>query len=243
MLARYVPASPEGVNLEVETREGSAFVSLVGFQFQHCRVMGVPWPGHTDFAEVNLRFYVRTVSLGGAGGAASQRGVVFIREFVPKPIIAYVARKFYNEPYLAAPCAARIAQSTSTISAEYSLTFGAPTPVEYTFRVEARKPVVRPDSKSVEHWFKEHRWGFGMLPPRRGGAPRGVAYEVIHPTWGIYPVERCEVKVDFAAVYGPDWGFLSGTEPANVVLAQGSEVAVFPPRRALAVHWGMKSSS
>ncbi len=278
MLKPYLPVAPEGSTLEVDTREDpgsrspSAFVSLVAFEFLRCRVMGVPWPGHTDFAEINLRFYVRA---GGPSSArdvrtsapsrpasplpssADRRGVVFIREFVPKPLIAWAAKRFYNEPYMAAPVTSRITQDTRTITAEYSLTHSPSqregaggrvqpalaAPSIHTLRITGRKPVVRPGPGTVEHWFKEHSWGFGMRPAPAGkpGAPaRPLVYEVIHPTWGVYPVESLDVRFDFASVYGPDWGFLSGSKPSSVVFAAGSEVAVFPPRAGVGVRWGVK---
>ncbi len=242
VLAPYIPVGPAGAPIELDTTlpggDGkSAYVSLVAFQFQRCRVLGVPWPGHTDFPEINLRFYVR---------CAGQRGVVFIREFVPRPAIAWIARKVYNEPYTAAPVSGRITQDTRTITAEYAVRFAAgsdPTRArEHTLSVTGRKPVSRPASSAPEHWFKEHNWGFGMLPPRRPDQPpRGRAYEVIHPIWGIYPVERHSIDFDFAALYGPDWGFLSGSRPVSVVLAAGSEVAVFPARGQMSVRWGIRA--
>src|SRR5262245_23022935 len=57
--------------LDLDTRDGQAFVSLVAFDFLDTRVLGVPWPGYRNFPELNLRFYVRH------GG---ERGVMFIRE-------------------------------------------------------------------------------------------------------------------------------------------------------------------
>jgi uncharacterized protein YqjF (DUF2071 family) len=275
MLTPYLPVAPGGAGstLEIDTRDDlsplggprapQAFVSLVAFQFQNCRVLGIPWPGHTDFPEINLRFYVRT---GGKGSAGGQRGVVFIREFVPKPMIAWAAKKFYNEPYLAAPITSRITQDTRTITAEYSLSFPVPeggarsrlgaasglahttpstrsdTPT-HTLRISAQKPVTRPPPTSIEHWFKEHTWGFGMRPPPAGKPnqpARPLVYEVIHPIWGIYPVQSHDIRFDFGAVYGPDWGFLSGSQPVSVVLAAGSEVAVFPPRGEVGVRWSMR---
>src|SRR5688572_29057707 len=86
------PRLPPG--LALDTRDGQAFVSLVAFQFLDTRVLGIPWPGYRHFAELNLRFYVRQ---------GTERGVVFLREFVPQRFVAWVARWVYNEPYLAAP--------------------------------------------------------------------------------------------------------------------------------------------
>ena len=248
LLAAYLPVGPEGETLELDTRDdlvqGSremrAFVSLVGFQFQQCRVMGVAWPGHTDFPEINLRFYVRTVG-------SRQRGVVFIREFVGKPLIAWVAKTIYNEPYVAADCWGKVTQDVRRVHVEYGVKWppgraiAGAAKTEQVFKISGNKPVARPAAGSVDHWFKEHSWGFGMKPARRAGQPaRGMAYEVIHPTWGVYPVESYEVKFDFASVYGVDWGFLSGSTPVSVLLAVGSEVAVFPARSGVGVRWGVK---
>ena len=46
---------------------------------------------HSNFEEVNLRFYVRRQE-----GSEVRRGVVFIREMVPRRAIAFVARTFYK---------------------------------------------------------------------------------------------------------------------------------------------------
>src|SRR3954447_19559316 len=68
---------PPGLALDL--RDGHAFVSLVAFEFLDTRVLGVGWRGSRDFAELTLRFYARH---------GSERGVVFIREFVPQRLIA-----------------------------------------------------------------------------------------------------------------------------------------------------------
>lgn len=82
------PHLPPGT--ELDRRDGSAWASLVGFQFHDTRVLGVSWPGYRHFPEWNLRFYVRH---------NGERGVCFVREFVPQRFVATVARVLYNEPY------------------------------------------------------------------------------------------------------------------------------------------------
>ena len=64
---------------------------------------GCAAPFHTDFEEVNLRFYVRRRAPDGW-----RRGVVFIKEIVPRRLIATVARARYNEPYSAMPMRHRV---------------------------------------------------------------------------------------------------------------------------------------
>jgi len=92
-LAPFVPAGTE-----LDFWNGKTYVSLVGFLFQNARVRGIAVPFHRHFEEVNLRFYVRHNADDGW-----RRGVVFIKEFVPRRAIACIARAFYNENYFALP--------------------------------------------------------------------------------------------------------------------------------------------
>jgi uncharacterized protein YqjF (DUF2071 family) len=200
---------PPGLSLDL--RDGNAFVSLVAFEFLHARVFGIPWPGYRNFAELNLRFYVRQ---------GERRGVVFIREFVPQRFVALMARLLYNEPYLAAPLWATHVESADEIRMEYRLRFAGR---EQRIAVTGGKPAVRPAEDSVEHFFKEHHWGYGTT--RSGQA---IRYEVAHPVWDVYPVRSYQLDFDFATVYGPEWGFLQQATPTSTVLAVGSAVSVFP---------------
>ena len=43
---------PPGLALDL--KDGSAFVSLVAFEFLDTRVLGVGWPGYRNFGELNL---------------------------------------------------------------------------------------------------------------------------------------------------------------------------------------------
>src|SRR6185295_8830913 len=68
------------------------------FQFQNVRFLGVAWPGHTNFPEINLRYYVRR-----AVGSEIRRGVVFVREIVPRRAVSIIANRLYNENYITRP--------------------------------------------------------------------------------------------------------------------------------------------
>jgi hypothetical protein len=83
--ALLMPLLPAGV--ELDDWNGAHHVSAVGFLFLGTRVLGVPVPFHADFEEVNLRFYVRRES-----GGSLRRGVVFVRELVPRRLIALIGR-------------------------------------------------------------------------------------------------------------------------------------------------------
>jgi uncharacterized protein YqjF (DUF2071 family) len=202
--------------LELDTRAGQAFVSLVAFDFLDTRVLGVPWPGYRNFAELNLRFYVHR---------GAERGVMFIREFVPQRLVAWLARTIYNENYLAAPLRSTFREELDRLTVEHRLTWGGRV---HTISVTAGKRALRPLETSDEHFFKEHHWGF--CADRRG---RLIRYEVDHPVWEVYPVHSYQVDLDWAMVYGPEWQVLEGQPPYSKVLAVGSPVAVFPKGEVL----------
>lgn len=196
---------------ELDTINGNAFVSLVAFDFLDTRVCGIRWPGFVNFSEINLRFYVRHRGV---------RGVAFVREFVPPQAVATLARAIYNEPYRAAPMTSRVQSSDDGIIVDHTLTLDGET---HSLRISADAATVRPAEDSIEHFFKEHDWGFGTS---RGG--RLIRYRVEHPTWDIHPVRSFELHWDWEKVYGPQWAFLQNAQPYSVILAVGSAVRVFP---------------
>ena len=203
------PHLPPGT--ELDRRDGSAWCSLVGFQFLDTRVLGVGWPGFRHFSEWNLRFYVRR---------GEERGVCFVREFVPRWLVATLARVVYNEPYRAARMTMAVDDFAAAVTARYTVEWGGRV---HSLRAVGAKPAVRPGTESAEHWFKEHSCGYGT--GRRGAL---IRYEVTHPEWDVYPVTDFAADVDWGVLYGPAWGPMTGRAPASVVLAAGSAVSVYP---------------
>jgi len=209
ILEAHLPAG-----LALDMRGGAAFASLVAFDFLDTRVWGFAWPGVHSFPEVNLRFYVRQ---------GNRRGVVFIREFVPQPVVSWLARALYNEPYLVAPIESAVKDEPSGISTVRCLRWRGR---DHRIEVVGDRHASTPAPESEEHFFKEHHWGFGR--DRHG---RTLGYEVRHPVWDIYPLRSWSLDLDWAQVYGPAWGGLSNEKPASVMLAAGSSVSVYPRGR------------
>ena len=203
------PHLPAG--LALDTRGGTAFASLVAFDFLDTRVLGVPWPGFRDFPELNLRFYVKQ---------GSRRGVVFIREFVPRLLVSWLARALYHEPYLVAPIDSRVDEGGAAVTTVRCLRWHGR---DHRIEVTGDRPAGQPSEDSDEHFFKEHSWGYGTS--RRG---KLIRYEVSHPEWDVYPVREFAADVDWGTLYGPEWAVMNGAAPASVVLARGSEISVFP---------------
>ncbi|MBZ0202837.1 MAG: DUF2071 domain-containing protein [Ignavibacteria bacterium] len=198
---------PKG--LTADTIDGNAFVSLVAFDFLETRIKGIKVPYHVNFPEINLRFYVKN---------KEKRGVVFIREFVPRAAIPLVANLIYNEKYKAIKMTSSIAKK-GTIFLNHAINYNKK---NYSIDLEAENNPQLPAINSTEHFFKEHEWGFGTS---RDGKP--LVYRVEHPFWDIYPIIKFKHDFDFGAIYGAKWDFLNLLDPYNITFAKGSEVKVF----------------
>jgi hypothetical protein len=196
---------------EPDLRDGSAFVSLVAFDFKKVRVRGIPWPA---FSEINLRYYVHH---------QGRRGVAFVREFVPSRMVSFVARTLYNEPYVRAPMSSSVKDEDERRTIEHQLVWAGTT---YRLRATARLAPLLPDENSVEHFFKEHELGYGRT---RGGEL--VTYRVEHPRWQVLPDPQVKLEWNFAQIYGAEWSMLDGARPYAVTVALGSEVSVAPRER------------
>jgi uncharacterized protein YqjF (DUF2071 family) len=206
LVASHLPSG-----LEPDLREGRAFASLVAFDFRDTRVFGVHWPTCTNFPEVNLRLYVRRRD-------GSDRGVLFVREFVTQPWFAWFARTLYQEPYRATSMTSGVDRTEEGITLTHRWTVQGRTQVA---RATADAESFIPSADSTEAFFKERRWGYGKT---RDG--KLLRYEVRHPLWAIHRVRSLQVEVDWAAAYGEPWGALRGAEPFSTMVVAGSEVSV-----------------
>jgi len=208
-LASWLPAG-----MELDLYHGRCYVSLVGFLFDRVRVLGLPIPFHTRFEEVNLRFYVTRTEPNGT----RRRGVVFIREFVPRAAITLIANSLYEEPYATLPMCHSIASTPGGLTVSYSWRCNK---AWHSLAVEA-DPTPQPIAPgSEEEFITEHYWGYTK---RSRGATS--EYGVQHPRWQVYPIRNAAIQADFAALYGTAFAALNGQPPASILLAEGSEVTV-----------------
>ncbi|HEV7218529.1 MAG TPA: DUF2071 domain-containing protein [Terriglobales bacterium] len=209
LLLRYVPPGTE-----VDSWSGKAFVSLVAFRFLNTRVFGVRFPFHCNFTEVNLRFYVRRRERSEV-----RRGVVFIREIVPRRAIAAVARGFYNERYLALPMSHRLNSNSANITAEYGWkSEGGWNKIH----LSAKGDPALPKNDSLEQFITEHYWGYA-----RGKNDTCIEYRVQHPQWRVWKATEAAFEGNAEEVYGKDFSAILRQQPSSAFLAEGSEVAVY----------------
>lgn len=210
--AVLAPLVPRGVELDLWQRE--ALVSMVGFRFLETRLLGVPVPGHRDFEEVNLRFYVRRKV-----GDEWRRGVTFIREIVPRRAIAATARLFYHEPYVAMPMRHRILRRSYRYEWQWQGRWNSLT-------AEVKGDPAPLATGSAEEFIFEHYWGYTRQ--RDGGT---IEYRVEHPRWEVWPVTTCGLDCGVATLYGAAFVEPLGAAPRSAFVAVGSPVTVHWPRR------------
>ena len=207
ILRSRVPAATE-----LDTRHGRTFVSVVGFRFLETRVLGIPIPFHRNFDEVNLRFYVRREHPDGL-----RRGVVFIKEVVPRAAIAWVARNVYNENYVALPMRHHIALPQVSYEWNHAATWSR-------LAVTCSGEAFLPDEDSEETFITEHYWGYAL---QQDGAT--LEYQVEHPRWNVWRSSTSSLDGDVDRLYGSELGsFLKG-KPSSAFVADGSTVVVRKP--------------
>ncbi len=211
------PFLPAGTQLD--RWQERIFLSLVGFRFLRTKVFGISFPWHCNFEEINLRFYVRRTE-----GDEIRRGVVFIREIVPRWAIAKVARTFYNENYHACPMSHRIERANGApVSAEYSW---KSTGGWNRMRAQVEGSPALPKPGSQEEFITEHYWGYAAQP--NGGC---VEYRVAHPQWRVWRSDDGGFEGNVEEIYGPAFAEELGKKPASAFLAEGSPVSVYRGRR------------
>lgn len=209
ILGELVPAGTE-----LDTFDRKTFVSIVGFQFLDTRVLGVPVPFHRHFDEVNLRFYVRRYGRDGL-----RRGVVFVKEIVPRAAIAWVARRAYNENYVALPMwhEDEVGQRPEP-RVRYCWESGCH---RNHFGVRVVGCPYLPDEASEESFITEHYWGYVR---QRAGTT--LEYRVEHSRWRVWRASETEFDCNVSTLYGARFAPFLAESPRSAFLAEGSAVTV-----------------
>ena len=203
---------PKGT--EIDIWNGKCYISLVGFRFENVKLLGVKVPFHINFEEINLRFYVKRFENG-----EWKRGVVFIKEIVPKPALSFIANSVYKEHY-------------ETLPLKYSITENKKEKVDFVYQwktekkwntilVETEKNPIEIEINSEAEFITEHYFGYTKV-----NNEKTFEYEVKHPRWKQHQVTNHYLDVDFKRTYGNDFEFLNHQKPISVMLAAGSEISV-----------------
>jgi uncharacterized protein YqjF (DUF2071 family) len=197
------------VGTELDLWDGRCFVSMVGFHFLDTRVLGIAVPFHRDFLEVNLRFYVKRDT-----GSEVRRGVVFVKEIVPRLALALVANVVYNENYIALPMA--FAESEQALS--YAWTHRGE---RCELKATRQGDPSLPGEGSEEQFITEHYWGYAS---QRDGST--MEYQVEHPPWRVTRGVDGVLTGDVSRLYGAELAPLLKGAPSSCFIAEGSPIVV-----------------
>lgn len=213
ILEKYVPPGTE-----LDFFEGKCYVSFIGFMFEKVRVLGLKIPFHSDFEEVNLRFYVRRFENG-----TWKRGAVFISEIVPKLAISLVANTFYNEHYRTLPMKhlLEVREKSREFIYQWKVNNNW-----NTIQIETQINPIEIEVDSEAEFITEHYFGYNKV-----SETETIEYQVTHPRWQQYEVIKNNSKIDFAGVYGKEFAFIKELEPTSVFLAVGSKISIEDKRK------------
>jgi uncharacterized protein YqjF (DUF2071 family) len=217
---------------EPDLHDGQSYISIVGFQFENVRLFGLRIPGHTNFPEINLRYYVRRKVAGDL-----RRGVVFAREIVPRGAVSIVANHLYNESYITRPMRREIKIAGPELAPGDSLSYAwnsncgrsrlsAHRAHNNLLAAQVAAPLALPVPCSLEEFIVEHYWGYTH---GRNGQTR--EYQVAHNPWRVAPAKNIKWNCDIAATYHPPLAEFLTTPPTSAIISEGSPIQVFRGKR------------
>lgn len=198
---------------ELDFFDGTCYCSMVGFLFANTRLLGVPVPFHQTFEEVNLRFYVRYND-----GGNWKRGVVFVKEIVPRHMITLVANTLYGEHYTTHAMCHRRLVGKQGIDLEYAWKVKG---VWNYLKAETALDTTPIAPGSEAEFITEHYLGYTRKRENLSGE-----YGVAHPRWDIYPVNSYDCLIDAQTLYGAAFREVLQQQPSSVFVAKGSKVKV-----------------
>jgi uncharacterized protein YqjF (DUF2071 family) len=206
-----LPFLPKGVELDLFNNK--CYVSLVGFMFKNTKIFSIPIPKFGTFEEINLRFYVVKRE-----NNTIKRGVVFINETIPYPIVAWMANKLYKEHYTVVPTKHTKLRFEHT----QSITFEWEVEKNWlSMAVTSSNQSESMKKDSLEQFIFEHYYGYTKVNDYKT-----EEYKLQHPSWKTRKVLDHKIACDFEVMYGKAFAVLNQTEPEGVFIADGSSVGI-----------------
>ena len=210
LLAPRLPA-----HTELDFYNDRTMVSLLGLRFSSPSIHGLPLPFYREYAQVNLRFYVRRRIERGNW----RRGVVFIKQIVPYRPVAWAARGLFHETVVARSMD-QISRSEGpeAILTEYGWRSGEQ---RYFIQAVYLDQPAFPDPGSEEEFLLERYWGYSR---QKDGSC--LEYRFSHPPWQICKAVAAEASAGLGDFYGPPFLGILGGRPRSAFAAGGSKVTL-----------------
>lgn len=214
LLTDYIPKGTK-----IDLWNNTCYVSLVGFMFMNTKLKGIPIPFHKNFEEINLRFYITYEENG-----ITKRGVVFIKEIVPKPALTFVANSIYNEKYETL----KMKHNWKNENQQLEISYAAKRNDWQTFSITTNEIPKEIEQGSEAEFITEHNWGYSKINENQTNE-----YEVKHPRWKVYETLNYSLDFNFEEMYGNEFKLLNSLKPISVFLAEGSEIEVMNVKKII----------
>lgn len=203
VLRPLVPAA-----LDLDIRDGAAWVALTPFRLVGLRVRGLPrLPVGSTFPETNLRTYVRVGDRGG---------VFFFSLDAGSRLAVRAARTLYRLPYRFAEMEVASRGGWTEYRSRRPDAGGA----DLVARYRPTGPPARPGPGSLEHFLTER---YALYTTLHNG--RILRAQIHHPPWSLQPAEADLERNDVPAAEGvpvPD-------EPPILHYAERQDTLVWLP--------------
>ncbi len=206
---RVAPRLPDG--LVPDTREGQAFVTLVGLQLVNLRVLGLPGPGFRRVPATELQVPVQERQ------APARRGTITMQAHVPRRVVAWGARLLYDESVTVAPMQPVWREQEDSVKMTYRFDVAGR---EQRLRVVGETPPVMPAPDTTTHFLQNRNWRYA------GGDGTLVRTHVDRPVAPVIRSREAYATVRWASVYGDPWAFLADEEPSHAFLVPDSPVTL-----------------
>lgn len=174
-------------NVEIDFYNGKALLSSVAFTFSKVRFFGIKVPFHQEFGQLNFRFYVKSKIDGTPG-------VVFIKEFAPKPLIAFVANTIYNEPYHYKNIKRIKTQTKDGFKMEYNYS-------QIKINTVCTKKLHKPEDNSLEKFVVDRYVAF-----IKSNSSKSYQYKINHKPWKLYETETVSVDQNILSLLPKEFG-------------------------------------
>lgn len=155
---------------EIDLFQGKALISLVAFTFSKIKFFGLKIPFHQRFGQMNFRFYAKSKVDGS-------RGVVFIKVFAPKHLIAFIGNKIYNEPYFFKPINFKKSKNNEIICIEYNNN-------HTTIKAKATYKTEKLTKNTLKHFIVER-----YIAYIKNKKNKTIRYNIYHKPWKIHHTE------------------------------------------------------
>ncbi|MFV8752097.1 YqjF family protein [Nannocystaceae bacterium ST9] len=190
-------------NLELDTREGRAWVGVVPFRMANVGPRGINWvPGVSAFPELNVRTYV--VHEG-------KPGVWFFSLDAASMLAVRAARIGFHLPYYHADM--RCEEREGWI--DYHSDRAGEQPGRFVGRYRPIGEVYRSEPGTLEHWLTERYCLYAL--DRKGRIRRG---EIHHEPW---PLQAAQLELETCTV-SEAWGIHPVGEPETLHFVRSLDV-------------------